>query len=144
MEHTTEIQVNDTLSTINLSDTPKVDETLNLDKNFEVLYGNLVTLIGNNILDSKNIINIVINLMKIVEDFPSMSGYGKKMLVIKVLKFFINKISYDNADILDMFVDRFLPSIIDEIISIDKNKIIINAKSRLQSCEKACLTCICM
>ena len=77
---------------------------------------------------------IATNLMQIVEKYPKISGTQKKSLVIQVLKkFVIDQSDGDTENALLLFIDTFLPSVIDTIISVDVKDIVINIKKGVKS-----------
>jgi hypothetical protein len=94
-------------------------------------------------IDSTNIINHVISLMKIVSSFQ-IDKIDKKKLVIFVVQKFIklnlNNITTDEVEIsfLNSFVENILPNLIDTICSIDSKKIIINTEKYVKTC---CFPC---
>ena len=103
------------------------------------LYDSLSSIIGDQQVTSANIVFIATNLMQIVEKYPSLSGSKKKPLVIHVLKrFVIDHLDGEDESALLLFIDTFLPSVIDSIILIDKKKIIIKIKKGLKACFSCC------
>jgi hypothetical protein len=72
--------------------------------------------------------------MQIVEKYPKISGIQKKSLVIQVLKkFVIDQSDGDTENALLLFIDTFLPSVIDTIISVDVKDLVINIKKGVKS-----------
>lgn len=101
----------------------------------EELYNNLSKIIGEKNITTGNILPLVINLMKMVETYPNLSGEEKKNLVTQVLIIFARKnIKGETQTEIIRFIDLFLPSVINSIISVDKNEIIINAKKSVSKC----------
>ena len=87
-------------------------------------------------VSSKNIIDCIISLLKIV-DTAQIKGEDKKVLVINVLKNIVeNCVTNDEQEkqLLLMFIERVLPSLIDVIISLDKSEIVIRAEDNVKKC----------
>lgn len=86
-------------------------------------------------LTKENITTIVINLMQLVQKYPDLTGIQKKNLVIYVVKKFIeDKTDKEEEEVLLTFVDIFLPTLIDTLVSIDKKEIVIKLKKTFSSC----------
>ena len=104
------------------------------------LYNNLITLLGDEKISSVNIVLITASLMQVVEKFPGLPGNEKKDLIIQVLKrYTIDKIDDEEEEkSVLLFIDLFLPSVIDTIISVDKKKLVINVISVLKKCFPFC------
>jgi len=103
------------------------------------LYTSLVGIIGTKTISSTDIVPLAINLMQLVEKYPSLTGDQKKNLVISTFKLFISdtltSINPVLAQTLTIFIDTFLPSIIDIIISVDSGKVVIAVEN---DCKKWC------
>ena len=107
------------------------------------LHFNLIHIINDEQLISDNIVKITIMLMQVVEKYR-VSGKQKKDLVIEVLKDFILKMEGDsntkflsfinNKNKLKLFINNFLPSIIDNIILVDKKILSIKVKNSNTCC----------
>lgn len=103
------------------------------------LYETLSSMIGDNKLSTANAVIIATNLMQIVEKYTNITGQQKKALVIHVLKLFIaDHLDGDDANTLLLFIDMFLPSVIDTIISIDKKELAINIRKSFKTCFPCC------
>ena len=90
-------------------------------------------------LTKENITIIVINLMQLAEKYPELTGVQKKQLVIHVVKKFIkDKTDNEQEEVLLTFVDIFLPTIIDTLVSVDKKEIVIKLKKTFSSCFPCC------
>lgn len=90
---------------------------------------------GDSLVTKENITTIVINLMQLVEKYPDLTGEQKKKLVIHVVKNFIkDKTDNEEEEVLLTFVDIFLPTLIDTLVSVDKKKIVIKLKKTFSSC----------
>lgn len=79
-----------------------------------------------NQINTQNILNIVIYLMQKVEKYR-LSGVSKKQLVINIIKDVIlkNKDNIKEYELIEYFIDNTLPSLIDNIISLDRKEIYI-------------------
>ena len=118
-----------------------IDETTGLtdveiitDDLINKLYESLCMIIANKKVTTINIVMIATNLMQIVEKYPKIAGTQKKSLVIQVLKkFVIDQSDGDTENALLLFIDTFLPSVIDTIISVDVKEIVINIKKGVKS-----------
>ena len=104
------------------------------------IYKDLSQIVGDKKLTTTNIVNITISLMQIVEKYPTLHGKEKKELVIYVLKKSVKDHIFDtdSEESLLLFIETFLPSIIDSVISIDKKELTINITKKLKSCFSCC------
>jgi len=94
---------------------------------------------SNSHLSKENITIVVINLMQLVEKYPDLTGEQKKHLVIHVVKKFIkDKTDKEEEQVLLTFVDVFLPTIIDTLVSVDKKELAIKIKKTFSSCFPYC------
>ena len=102
----------------------------------EKVYQDLKQIVGDKKLNTTNIVSITINLMQIVEKYPKLDGQNKKNIVIYVLKEFTKDYitDTDTQCSLLLFIETFLPSIIDSLVSVDKKEITINITKGLKSC----------
>ena len=99
------------------------------------LYESLSIIIGSEKITTVNIALVATNLMQIVEKYPKISGSQKKALVIHVLKkFVIDQVDGEAETALILFIDTFLPSIIDVIVSVDKKEVYVKIKKGFKSC----------
>jgi hypothetical protein len=107
--------------------TPFIKKTENIDK----LYSYLSKILTNDTITKDNIIYLVINLMQVVDTYK-IKGQEKKELTISVLKLFIqnnigdlsddfNSDTNKNRNLLISYIENFLPSIIDILISMETN-----------------------
>ena len=88
-------------------------------------------------INMSNIIEIATKLMQLVETYPKLKGDQKKTLVIECVKQFVkSNFPVDNEEATLNFIDLFLPSVIDIIISIDNSDIKIGVKKCFISCCK--------
>jgi hypothetical protein len=93
-----------------------------------------ISLMGDKIT-TLNVVLISTNLMQIVEKYPKITGSQKKALVIHVLKkFAVDHLDGDDETALLIFINTFLPSVIDAMISIDKKELAIKIKKGFKIC----------
>jgi len=118
----------------------KVDEINLILPNTKYVDGLYKTLTkSDSPLTKENITTIVINLMQLVEKYPDLTGEQKKLLVIHVIKKFIKDITdKEEEEVLLTFVDIFLPTLIDTLVSVDKKEILIKIKKNFSSCFPCC------
>lgn len=123
---------------VTIETTPPVE--INLPIEFvNKLYETLIRIIGDKELTTANAVLIATNLMQIVEKYPNISGPQKKELVIYVLKrFVVDHLYGENEQALLLFIDVFLPSVIDTIISVDKKELAIKIRKGLKACFSCC------
>jgi len=94
----------------------------------------LTILVGRDKISPTNIIELCSALMKIVEISHSTGRY-KKELVIHTLKLFVSEnMKPKEGMLIHTFIEKFLPSVIDMIISVDKKKIRIALKKTIFKC----------
>ena len=98
------------------------------------LNNSLTILVGRDKISPTNIMELCTALMKIVEPTKN-SGRYKKELIIHTLKLFVSeKMNPKEGMLIHTFIETFLPSIIDMIISVDKKKIKIAIKKIKFNC----------
>tara|TARA_B110000908_G_C10216087_1_gene432887 strand:+ start:1235 stop:1594 length:360 start_codon:yes stop_codon:yes gene_type:complete len=103
------------------------------------LYDSLVRLIGNNKITTFTVVTITTNMMQVVERYPKLTGTMKKELVTHVIKRFVyDNLGGEDEDSLILFIDKFLPSVIDMIVSIDKKESVIDIRKGFKSCFPCC------
>lgn len=89
------------------------------------LYQYLLDILQNEVINTNNIVNIILNLMKVVQkDHGKLSGLNKKFIVINVIKKLINK----EDTILVEFSNSILPFVIDTIVDASKHGIRIKKR----------------
>jgi hypothetical protein len=89
------------------------------------LYQYLIDILQNEVINTNNIVNIILNLMKVVQkDHGKLSGLHKKFIVINVIKKLINK----EDTILVEFSNSILPFVIDTIVDASKHGIRIKKR----------------
>lgn len=103
------------------------------------LYNSLSHLVKGKKLTTENAMEIGINLMQIVETYPDLHGKQKKALVLHVLKRFVKEnMVGDEEKVLLTFIDLFLPTVIDTLVSVDKKEFTIKIKKGFKSCFTCC------
>ena len=108
-----------------------MDEKQNDDKFYKLsidLYEELKGLVNKEtLINTVNVMEIIIKLASIVELYPEIKGIEKRNLVLKVVKSFINnEMKSDELQIsLLNFIDLFGGSAIDAFISLDKKTFFI-------------------
>jgi hypothetical protein len=97
------------------------------EKIIESLYNNLNAMSTS--ITTANIIELTTKLMQLVESYPLLKGSQKKNIVIFVLKKFVtSKVDVESQQQVLSFIDLFLPSVIDTLISLDNSEIEIKVK----------------
>lgn len=103
------------------------------------LYDSITLLTGNTKITTSNIVFITTNLMQIIEQYSKLTGPTKKDIIIGVVKLYVlEHLNGDEEKGLLMFIDAFLPSVIDIIISVDKKEMVIKIHKGLKSCFSCC------
>ena len=103
------------------------------------LYNSLALLVGDTEITSTNVVLIATNLMQTVEKYPKLSGEQKKNLLLHVLKKYVkDKLDGSDEDNVLMFIDMFLPSVIDTIIQVDKKALVVSIKTGLKALFSCC------
>jgi hypothetical protein len=102
---------------------------------FEQLYDTIQDIVGNKKITTKDVMTLTINLMKFIEVYPDIHGKQKKVIIIRVLKRFVeDNMTGDSKDNVLNFIKYFLPEVIDSLISVDKKEVIIKIKKGLKKC----------
>ena len=102
-----------------------------------VLYNHILTTLNKTAIDNNNVIEIIVSLIQKADSYKKLSGGDKKNIVLKTVKKFCNENIPDNSDkkgSIILFIDIFLPSIIDILVSIDKRELILKLKKGLKGC----------
>ena len=103
------------------------------------VYTSLSELVKGKKLTLENAMQIAVSLMKIVETYPELHGSQKKALVLHVLKRFVkDNMDGEEEQALLIFIDLFLPTAIDALISVDKKEIVIKIKKGFKVCFQCC------
>jgi hypothetical protein len=124
--------LNDSKTNNFINKTIKVDNKERNDIEDKILYHlKLITLSSMDI--STNIIFIVTELMKFIDNY-NLKGIEKKNIIISTIKKFLEDENYPNKDYI---TNTICPELIDILISIDKRKIIIRKNI---SCLSSCFT----
>jgi hypothetical protein len=99
------------------------------------VYDNLLKLIKGEKLNTTNILIMAANSMKLVDTYTYLSGEQKKSIVIEAVK----KLAEDNLEgedekVILIFIDSFLPSVIDTIVLVANKAFIIKVAKRFFKC----------
>ena len=105
-----------------------------------------IDIISEGIKDNLNhfsldkVVDIIPHLIECVEKYKSLVGFQKKKLIIEIIKHYIDKTDgFGNDDVIDPLIKTIVPSIIDNLIKVDKNKLKLKTKKRLLSkCINSC------
>lgn len=110
------------------------DEKIEMTKDEVEAIQELYNTIYNKNITSKNILTYVILLMKLMDTYKTIENVNKKKLVIFVITKFIqyNVSDVNEAKLLNSFVEKLLPNLIDTICKIDKREILI--KNKIKGC----------
>ena len=74
----------------------------------------------------EKVVDIIPECIQFVEKYTKLSGHEKKDLVVEIIKYLIDSTdAFGNDDIIDPLVKKLVPSIIDNLISVEKNKIMM-------------------
>ena len=103
----------------------------------ESLYKEVGEIIGDEDINSENVLNITVTVMKLLEKNAELKGKGdiKKKVVLSVLEKLTKYRLGDHKESVTtmFFVKMFLPKIIDTIICLDKSEFAIKTK---KCCKK--------
>jgi hypothetical protein len=119
-----------------VTDTIPIEEELKV--NISLLSPDLINKLYNTISDKKlsitNVTIITASLMQIVQKYDVVNGYEKKAIILHVLKKLIDETIDDKEEktSLLIFIDLFLPSVIDTIKSVDIKEIYIKNQKHLK------------
>ena len=103
---------------------PLVETELNLE---DTIFEHLKDIVSENPdMIYTNLIFVIKELMKFVENFNS-KGFDKKDLIIKSIKKFL-EYEHMNTEETDVILDTVCPELIDILLLVDKRKIIIRKK----------------
>lgn len=87
----------------------------------------------------QNLMPIVIELMQIVSQIPDMLGSHKKQLVIETLKYIVDETDAGAWDQFDGVIKEMIPVVIDNVIEIQKGKLVVNKKvTEVVGCFPCC------
>jgi hypothetical protein len=112
----------------------ELDEDLYFVRVLDSLYSEVKNMIVDEV-NEKNMLNIVVLLMQLVEKQQQFYGKGKKRLVILLLdKLIDDTVEKEEAAHLKFLTSAIVPSVIDTIVSIDKKELQIKIKETLSSC----------
>ena len=91
-------------------------------------------------LSLDNIVDLVPQLIKSVEKYKDLKGVEKKQLVIELIKHFIDITDGFGEDaIIDPILKQLVPSIIDNLIKVDKKE--LKLKKKLPPCLRILAKC---
>lgn len=117
------------------------ESTTLLQSSVSSLYQNFRKIVStNDDITSDNLIAFTIELMKLVETYPNLTGSQKKNLVLIVIELFVEdemKPGKSHDDMI-LFIRQFLPHIIDKLIEVDRKQLFIHAKKLCQPCFFQC------
>ena len=96
----------------------------------EKIYEELKNILSGAKLNSSNLTNILINLMQIVETYPKLSGIQKKEVILASINMLIDdqNDNVEDSETLKILVKMTLPSLIDNLVKIDKKQLSIKIK----------------
>lgn len=103
----------------------------------DVLYNYIRSIVEKTQIDNNNVIQVIVSLIQKVDSYKKLSGEVKKNIVLKTVKQFCNDNIPNNTDqkvSIILFIDMFLPSIIDVLVSIDKRELILKISKGLKGC----------
>ena len=109
---------------LQLLDDDPMDYKISLQKKID--YQLRLTTAMNNISPTKNIIFIITELMKYIDNFD-LSGEDKKNIIISSVKTFLTNEKINDQDI-NFIVNTVCPELIDILVSVDKRNITIKKK----------------
>ena len=109
---------------LQLLDDDPMDYKISLQKKID--YQLRLTTAMNNISPTKNIIFIITELMKYIDNFD-LSGEDKKNIIISSVKTFLTNEKINEQDI-NFIVNTVCPELIDILVSVDKRNITIKKK----------------
>ena len=116
--------------------TTQLDNLLNKEVE-DVLYDYIRSIVDKTQIDNNNVIQVIVSLIQKVDSYKKLSGEVKKNIVLKTVKQFCNDNIPNNTDqkvSIILFIDMFLPSIIDVLVSIDKRELILKISKGLKGC----------
>jgi len=102
-----------------------------------MLYNYISKIAEKTQIDNNNVIQVIVSLIQQVDSYKKLNGDDKKNIVLKTVKKFCNENMPDNTDqsiSIIIFIDMFLPSIIDVLVSIDKRELILKLTKGLKGC----------
>ncbi len=128
------------LKNTQIDNTKLTIDNVNIPKNeINKLYDSLFIILENRTITTLNIVLIATALMQLVEKSTKLTGIKKKILVTHVLKKYIrDNLEGEEEEAIIIFIDTFLPSVIDTLISIDKKEFAIKIHKGLNICFPFC------
>jgi hypothetical protein len=113
------------------------DNLISDEKIENILYNHISSIVEKTQIDNNNVIQVIVSLIQKVDSYKKLSGEDKKNIVLKTIKKFCNDNIPNNTDqkvTIILFIDMFLPSIIDMLVSIDKRELVLKLKKGLKGC----------
>lgn len=134
-----------------MSETEKLSESdldlLKISGNVNITIPKIIEIIHNfrevfkHNINISNIIDSVVELMKLVGQNSKLCGYEKKYLVSTILIYIVKNETVGEKDtILETILINLIPVIIDKLISVENEEIVFNQeiKKQVVSCFSAC------
>jgi hypothetical protein len=111
-------------------------ELSQLTKLHEDIYDIIDDSLNGEPLDAANIIVVVVDLMRAVEEVGGMSGEEKRTLVTACLEVYIKNNVDDKVveEVLLMLLSETIPYVIVTFKAISNNEVVIKAKKKLFRC----------
>ena len=103
----------------------------------DVLYNYIRSIVEKTHINNNNVIQVIVSLIQKIDSYKKLSGEDKKNIVLKTVKKFCNDNIPNNTDqkiSIILFIDMFLPSIIDVLVSIDKRELILKISKGIKGC----------
>ena len=104
------------------------------------LYHEIKKYLNGGKITQSNVIAVLVNLMKLIEEFPDLSGVQKKHVVIQAICVAVDdqREDVEEATRIKEFVVLTLPDVIDTIVDIDKRKLKIKIKKIINKIKNYC------
>jgi hypothetical protein len=114
-----------------------------IDENSHEAIRTLYNSICNKDINSSNIMNYVVYLMKIIDTFKNINNIDKKKLILFVLNKFIdiNIADENEKNLLKAFIESILPHLIDTLVSLDNKEIVIKTKNYIMTFKEKLMNC---
>lgn len=99
---------------------------------FDQAYKQFAFFVKEDDLIDKNVVNITLKAMEIVDVYKDINGQEKKHIVEKMLRKIVTTYNLDEKrrDSLLQFIEHYLSSIADSAIYVSKGKLKVNTKRR--------------
>lgn len=101
----------------------------------EHMYEELKRVLDGGALTQQNVVKVLISLMQAVESYQGLSGTQKKAIILDAINHVIDDQMEEGAarEQFKLVVELTLPSVIDTIVSFDRNEMAIRGKKCLAS-----------